>query len=232
MPSGKKSKQARRVAGPPPPVRAKGAGGQLSRRTIVIGGAVIALVALGVGLGIGLSGGGSKTPTTSGSVVDFSKLAGLQKGAQPWDNGAVYLQENLPIVHLSALTSEGSVLHIHQHLDVYVNGKPVTVPASIGIFGSEFLTEMHAHDTSGIIHVESPTQRTFRLGQFFGEWDVLLSSTCLGRYCGHLHWWVNGKPQTGDPANLALSQHAEIVIAVGKPPKHIPSTYAFAAHGV
>ena len=229
MPSGQRARQERKAAGPPPPVRSKGAGGQLSRRTLAIGVAVIALVAIGVGLGIGLSGGGSPAP---GSVVDFSKLTGLQNGAPPWNNSLANLQDNLVFVKLSPLTAEGSVLHIHQHLDVYVNGKRVAVPADIGIFGSAFLTEIHTHDTFGIIHVESPTQQTFRLGQVFGEWSVLLSSTCLGRYCGHLHWWVNGKPQTGNPADLALSQHAEIVIAVGKPPKHIPSTYAFAKHGV
>jgi hypothetical protein len=231
MPSGKRSKQVRKAA-PPPPVRSSGAGGQVSRRTLLIGAAVIALVALGIGLAVGLSGGGKSSASTPADLVDFSKIAGLKTGPPPWDTGSVFLNENLPIVHLTALPSEGAVIHIHQHLDVYVNGKPVTVPAQIGFYGQEFLTEIHTHDSLGIIHVESPTQRTFSLGEFFGEWGVLLSKDCLGRYCGDLHWWLDGKPQTGNPANLTLAQHQVIVIAVGKAPKNIPSTFPFAKHGV
>ena len=195
---------------------------------------VLVLAGLGIGLGVWLSGGSGGSPKTAkGSEVDFSKIAGLQTGAPPWNNGSGHLADNLVAVHLTALTAEGTALHIHQHLDVYVNGKKVAVPAEIGIDTSGgFLTEIHVHDTSGIIHVESPTQRTYYLGQLFGEWTVMLSSQCLGKYCGNLHWWVNGKKQTGNPANLALSQHQEIVIAAGTPPAHIPSTFNFAANGV
>lgn len=228
MPSGKKARQQRKAAAPPPPVRSKGVGGrqfQVSQRTLLIAVAVIALAGIGIALGVGLSGGGGGA--TSGSVVDFSQIADLQNGPPPWNNGNAGLQENLSIVHLNQLSMEGSVLHIHQHLDVYVNGTHVTVPEGVGIFGNSWLTEIHTHDTSGIIHVESPTSTTFRLGQFFGEWAVRLSATCLGKYCGDLHWWVNGQPQTGDPAGLALSEHQEIVIAVGKAPAHIPSSYNF-----
>ena len=73
------------------------------------------------------------------------------------------------------------MIHIHQHLDIYVNGKKVTVPALVGIdTAGQFLTQLHTHDTTGILHVESPTKRSFRLGEFFGEWGVRLTSTCLG----------------------------------------------------
>lgn len=233
MPSGKRARQQRKTAVPPPPVRSKGVGGgsfQLSQRTALIAIALIVLAGLGIGLGVGLSGGSSNSATTS--VVDFSKLSGLQNGPPPWNNSVANLQENLQSVGLSPLTAEGTVLHIHQQLDVYVNGTHVAVPADIGVFGTEFLTEIHTHDTSGIIHVESPTQTTFRLAQLFGEWDVRLNASCLGSYCGRLHWWVNGKPQTGDTGNLALGQHQVIVIAVGKPPAQIPSTFNFTKHGV
>jgi hypothetical protein len=225
MPSGKRTRAQRKNTVPPPVRSTDGGGG--SRRTLWIVVAAIVVAGLGIGLGVALSGGGSTSPAP---VVDFSKLSGLQTGAPPWNNGLAHLQQNLPYLQLSELTSEGSALHIHQHLDVFVDGERVTVPAAIGIFVPEFITELHTHDTSGIIHVESPTIRTFSLGQFFGEWTVLLSSTCLGSYCGNLHWYVNGKAETGNPATLALSNHQEIVITVGKPPEHIPSTYDFAAH--
>src|SRR5581483_5991449 len=103
-------------------------------------------------------------------------------------------------VHFDPLAQEALAFHIHQHLDIFVNGKRVTVPALIGIDDSSFITEMHTHDASGVLHVESAKNRPYTLGQFFGEWSVRLSATCLGRYCGDLHWWVDGKRQTGDPA--------------------------------
>jgi hypothetical protein len=228
MPSGKKAKEQRKA--PPPAVRSTSGGGG-SRRTLwIVVAAIVVVAAVGIGLGVALSGGGSGS--SSGPVVDFSKLAGLQTGPPPWNNGITYLQQNLPYLQLNPLTAEGTALHIHQHLDVFVDGKHVTVPAEIGIFGNQFITEVHTHDTSGVIHVESPTIKTFSLGQFFGEWTVLLNQNCLGRYCGNLHWYVNGKAQTGNPATLALSQHQEIVIAVGKLPANIPSTFDFAALGL
>jgi hypothetical protein len=40
---------------------------------------------------------------------------------------------------------------------------------------------------------------------------------------------VNGKRQTGNPAELVLRPHQEIVIASGTPPAKIPGHYDFSA---
>jgi hypothetical protein len=104
----------------------------------------------------------------------------------------------------------------------------VTVPPEIGIAPTEgFLTELHTHDATGIIHVESPTQATFTLGQFFCEWGVKLTANCLGRYRGPVSWWVNGQKMTGNPAQLVLKQHQQIVIATGQTPSVVPSSFDF-----
>jgi len=61
MPSGKKSKEQRRLAAQaPPPVRSKGAPGrrQANPRVLAIGAAVVVLAGAGIGLAIALSGGG------------------------------------------------------------------------------------------------------------------------------------------------------------------------------
>ena len=80
--------------------------------------------------------------------------------------------------------SMAAALHHHDLLQVYVDGQPVTVPSQVGIDQAEgYLTSLHTHDASGIIHVESPTQRSFTLGQFFDVWGVRLTSTCIGSYC-------------------------------------------------
>jgi hypothetical protein len=47
-----------------------------------------------------------------------------------------------------------------------------------------------------------------------------------------VHFYLNGKPYTGDPNNLVLKNHEEIAIAVGKPPTKIPTTFDWKKAGV
>ena len=105
------------------------------------------------------------------------------------------------------------------------------MPQCIGIFGCYqhfvYLTELHTHRTDGVIHNESETARNYTLGQFFAEWGVLLNKRCVGAYCQGFKWYVNGKRQRGNPQDLVLKAHLEVVIAIGKQPKKIPSTYAW-----
>jgi len=216
---------------PPAPVRSKGSNAPRGRdtRLWLIGGLVLAVVVIGIVLGIVLTrGGSSSAATTSSKQIPWAEIPGLQTGPPPWNNSSAVLSDRLQILGLNALGQEGTVIHIHQHLDVYVNGKKVAVPALIGIDTSGgYLTELHTHDTSGVVHVESATKRSYILGQFFGEWGVKLTSNCLGSYCGHLKWWVNGKRMVGNPAQLVLKAHQEIVIAAGKPPFIVPKSYKF-----
>jgi hypothetical protein len=236
MPSGRQSKRRRREGRTslPPAVQGKRgavpaarpkhptvAGGGRNRWWIGGGAAFIATVFV---LAIALTHGSVKP-----AGIDFAQMSGLQNGSPPWDNGDGELQSRLAQVHLDPLAQETLAFHIHQHLDVYVNGGHVTVPALIGIYDSSFITELHTHKPDGVIHVESAKHRPYTLGQFFGEWGVRLNATCLGRYCGDLHWWVNSKPQTGNAADFVLHPHQEIVIAAGKPPPHIPASYSFPA---
>lgn len=131
---------------------------------------------------------------------------------------------------------EGTAKHFHAHLDVIVNGKPVPVPANLGIATSgQQLAELHTHDTTGVLHIEAPTtNKRYTLGQLFDEWDVQLTATSIGGLktdAGHtLTAYVNGKPQTGDPAAIELTAHKEIALVYG--PKgqkvNVPSSYSFA----
>jgi hypothetical protein len=171
-------------------------------------------------------GGNSATP----NVPENSNLAGLQTGPAPWNPGLDTLPDRLEPLGLNDLTNEGQVVHIHQHLDIFVNGKREPVPANIGIYDGQFLTELHTHDPTGIMHVESPTKRQFDLGQFFGVWGVRLNADCVGGYCRELTPWtvyVNGQAYTGNPAALVLTEHQEIAFVIGTAPKKIPSSYKF-----
>ena len=166
------------------------------------------------------------------SIPSSDKLVGVQTGPAPWNAALDTLPDRLKPLGLNALTNEGEVVHIHQHLDIFVNGKKVPVPSGIGIYDGQFLTELHTHDASGVMHVESPTKRDFDLAQFFGVWGVRLTPSCVGGYCKELTPWrmyVNGKQYFEDPRALVLKPHEEIAIVIGTPPKTIPSKYKFPA---
>jgi hypothetical protein len=114
----------------------------------------------------------------------------------------------LSAIGLPALPAEGSTLHTHQHLDLYVNGKKQVVPAQIGIITSPqvVFSPLHTDDTSGIIHVESPTVRSFTLDEFFYVWGVRLTRTCIGGYCTQgdktLRVYVDGQLATGESSEM------------------------------
>jgi len=204
--------------------------GQDRRLWWIGGGALAAVVAVAVILFVALGGGGGlKAP----KPVDFSTLPGLQTGPPPWGPNFATLPDRLAPLGLDQLGAEGQVIHIHQYLYLYVNGKRVTAPPNIGIYPGAFLTQLHVHPLeANIIHVESPTKRNFSLGEFFGVWGVRLSPTCVSDQCGTLQWWVNGVKETGNPADLVLKQHDVITIALGKPPALIPKSFDFGRVGL
>ena len=169
------------------------------------------------------------------TVADPAGLPGINTGDAPWPAELDHLKERLAADGLPALAEEGTVLHTHQHLDIFIDGKPVPVPAGAGINEAQvFISPSHVHDDTGILHVESPKIDTFTLGQFFDIWGVRFDAKCIGGYCATLekplHVYVNGKLQDGDPRLIALKPHQEIAIVYGskdEQPKKIPSSFKF-----
>jgi hypothetical protein len=172
---------------------------------------------------------------TVGQSIDPSTLAGIQTGQVPWPPEEAHLRGRLSAIGIPALTEEGSVLHTHQHLDLYVDGRRITVPAEIGINEEEgFLSPIHTHDASGIIHVESATRQPYTLGEFFDGWGVRFTRACVGGYCDgggrKLRVYADGRLVAGNPRQLELTAHQEIVVVFGTDAelrRPIPSTYSF-----
>jgi hypothetical protein len=172
------------------------------------------------------------TPQT---VADNSTLPGIQSGNAPWAVELTNLKARLAADGLPALAAEGTALHIHQHLDILVNGAPVAVPQGIGVNeAAAFISPIHVHDTTGVVHVESPVVKTFTLGQVFDVWGVRFSATCIGGYCADathmLHVWADGKAYDGNPRLLPLTSHEEIVVFYGTEeqiPKDVPASFTF-----
>jgi hypothetical protein len=231
---------AKKVRTPPPPRRVQAPQRRDARKApgagrppwlyAAAGAAVAGLVAAAI-LAFVLTrddGGGTQTKTTS---TNYNALPGIRRTKAPWPPEYEFLADRLLPLDLTPLPQEALAFHIHAHLDVFVDRKRVTVPALVGINpGAQYVTELHTHDERGVLHIESPEDRDYTLGQFFGEWGVFLDSRCVGGYCNGLKWYVDGKPQTGNPGGLVLKSHQEIAIVVGKPPKTIPTSYGFASN--
>ncbi|WP_327065388.1 hypothetical protein [Kitasatospora sp. NBC_01302] len=178
---------------------------------------------------------GPGTGTGTGIPPQPRTTAEGRTGAPPWeapaDPAAAVTAAGLPM-----LGSEGTVEHIHAHLDIYLDGRAVAVPALVGIDeGAQRISPLHTHDTSGVIHIESPVRADFTLGQFMTEWQVSLAADHLGGArtdAAHtLTAYVNGRPVTGDPAAIKLGAHDEIALVYGTSTENAqvsaPSGYAW-----
>src|SRR3954470_949121 len=139
---------------------------------------------------------------------------------------------------LTPETHEFVFLHVHSHLDVFVNGKKVLVPAGIGIdihapavrrfkapdgtvgYGGitppcakPCISPLHTHFDDGVLHTEAKKNEFNRLGQFFKEWKVRLDSKCVGNFCKptkKIAVYVDGDRYKGDPRAIELKDKREI----------------------
>ena len=88
---------------------------------------------------------------------------------------------------------------------------------------------MHTHDISGIIHVESPENKTFNLGQFFDIWGKDFNNTQIFDFIvnksenKNLVVYINGTAMTDSQyRDIPINNHEEIAIVYGTPPLEIP----------
>ena len=117
------------------------------------------------------------------------------------------------------------VYHIHALLSIYQDRQRLALPDSIGR-GSGCNYEMHTHDGSGVMHIETNAPKVFTLGQFFALWGQPLSATAVAGLPGAPTFYIIDKETvkryTGDPAAITLNAHREIVIVTGTPPVQVP----------
>jgi hypothetical protein len=232
---------AKKVRTPPPPKRVQAPQRRETRRAAGVptrppwfyaaagAGAVAVIAAVVIGVILLRDSGGSDSAKTTTPVSQYNSLPGIRKTKAPWPPEYEFLADRLLPLGLNTLAQEAVTTHYHSHLDIFVDGKRVVVPSGVGINqGAGYITELHSHDTRGVIHIESPKENDhFSLGQFVAEWGVFLNGRCIGAYCDGLKWYLNGKLQTGNPQSYTLQSHDEIAIVVGKPPAKIPSSFKF-----
>ncbi len=189
---------------------------QQSRNWTIIGGivVVVAAVLLFGGFALANSMGGNKTNVAGQIPTPVEAPGKVIDGVVGCDPGM----------------ATAPAYHVHMHLSIFDQGKPVTVPAQIGFnIDHDCLYWLHTHDTSGIIHLESPHALRPTLGNFFDVWGQPLSRSRVASAAVKsgqtMRVFVDQKPDSGNPRNIALTRHATITIEVGPPfvaPKPFP----------
>ena len=224
------------------------------RRLTLVGVAVAALAVAAVVVAVVVTSG-AKSPPAAGHVAPLSTLGSLKRPPPAGPSGPEgvpipaapeLVSANGPpgtaIDGIDCETSEQTLFHIHAHLTLFVSGTPRQLPFGIGIAGAraqpaaggEFVSSgscfywLHTHAADGIIHIESPVQRTFTLGNFFDVWGEKLGPSELGPVRGPVTAFYNGKVFRGNPRAVPLTRHAEIQLEIGRP-LIAPETIAFPA---
>ena len=178
------------------------------------------VVPLAIAVALVARGGDERPPAAVAGSSSPSGLPGLQTGEAPWVAEQEHLPRRLAAVGIPFSNMEGTAVHVHPSLAVFVDGESVEVPRDIGIsYAKQAMAALHTHDAEGTIHVESPTVRDYTLGQFFDTWGVRLTEDCVGAYCSgggkRLQLFVDGKRFAVDPRNAKLIDGQRLVVAFG-----------------
>lgn len=178
-------------------------------RGALIGGAILIVIILAIVIGQMVVRGGAKTNSNPTTLTVNAPTGQAVDG-------------------LTCQLEQGGAMHIHEYLDLYINGQRVNANPGIGLVDSaNCLYPLHVHDKeANVIHVESSTVATFTLGQFFDVWGVKLSSAQVGQYkVDSAHKLVvevldangNMTPYTGNPYDLTLQEKQTIYILYNSP---------------
>lgn len=196
---------------------------------------MLALVGLGVGLTLAFGGGGSAAGTGT-HLVPPPPLGPRGPEGIPAESGpdlapVVSPSPNTSVDGISCGATEQLAFHQHARLTIFVDGRQEQVPGGVGIGSPQteqtqrgpFVAQgscfswLHTHASDGIIHIESPVQRTFTVGDFFDVWGQPLTRDQAGPAKGRVTALVDGRAWTGDPRSIPLHAHSQIQLDVGAP---------------
>lgn len=156
-----------------------------------------------------------------------------------------------PIDGIACAPTMSNNYHVHVYMGLYVNGVPYSLAPTVGMYKPQphpknnfwvYATcyyDVHIHDQSGYVHVESPdptgakiTQSIFTTQQLFDEWGITVNSTQFGQFQGPVQVFTNGQSYhggkgggtqyrssytqyLGDPSQIPLYSHEVIIYEVG-----------------
>jgi hypothetical protein len=114
--------------------------------------------------------------------------------------------------------------HLHSLVTIYKDGVRMGLPDNVGRTGCAY--ELHTHDVTGVVHIETNVPKKFTLGQFFALWNQPLGAAGTAGLPGPIRFYLveNGSltPYAGDPAQVELVAHREVVIISGTAPRVLP----------
>ncbi len=185
----------------------------------------------------GCGGSSSSSSSTSSTKAVAASTPSAQLGFEgvPIESGAALAppgttgMSNVDGIKCGA--TEQLAYHIHAHLAVYVGGQSRALPGGIGIPGSQVVQSsegpvanggqciywLHTHAPDGVIHIESPTQRIYTLGNLFDVWRQPLTANRVAGASGKVTALVNGKPWTKNVRDIPLDPHTVVQLNVGSP---------------
>jgi len=140
---------------------------------------------------------------------------------------------------------EHTQVHYHAFLQILNQGSSVSIPTNVGrSSGCYYWLHMHTNEP-GVIHIESPSDRTYTLGDFFDVWSdwghapELLDSTHVGTLTltgsQKLAVYVDlgdGKgavPFSGNPRAIVLEVHEVITLEITPPSVNPPPPFSWPA---
>jgi hypothetical protein len=207
------------------------------RRAVGTSLALLAALALLSGCG---SSSSSSSAASSSSATTTSSAASTSSARLGFEGVPIESGANLASPGTTGTTTvdgikcgstEQLAYHIHAHLAVFVGGQSRALPGGIGIPGSQVVQSsegpvanggqciywLHTHAPDGVVHIESPTQRIYTLGNLFDIWRQPLSANQVAGASGKVTAIVNGKPWTKPLRDIPLDPHAVIQLNIGTP---------------
>ena len=164
---------------------------------------------------------GSPTPRPSPPNIwtGPGHISGLDDQFSPVD-GNTDSFNGQPINGVACAPTMSNNYHVHVFVGIYDNGVYVAVPDTIGMFDAhkeppngftiyaKCYYDIHTHDASGIVHVESPDPNhvsikgtIFDTSQLFTEWGITVDPNHFGPFTGPLRVYTSGQVYRGGPGN-------------------------------
>jgi hypothetical protein len=217
------------------------------RRAALAGavGVVVLLAGVVVAAEGGSGRADSTSPPPAGALAPLASLGPLKAPGPPGRQGPEGVSTpdapplaggeprgaGSPVDGIMCQGAEQVLFHIHAHLTVFVDGAARRIPSGIGIPGAQVSPTpagpyvgggscfywLHTHAADGIIHIESPVDRAYTLGDFFDVWGQTLDRSRVGSAAGRVTAFYDGRLFRGDPRAIPLSRHAQIQLDVGRP---------------
>lgn len=196
-------------------------------------------------------------PMPSSQMVGSGEIFGADNAFTPNDGDTSRGGQGQSVEGIPCASTMPNTYHVHAFVGIIINGRHLALPDGIGMknpgadgtyYGIPNWTQyascyyyIHAHDASGVLHIESPQSASlstslYTLGSAFDLWGMTLSTTQIGPYTGTVRTYVAQVPlkttsvqrsaytlYTNNPRTIPLHSHTTIWLEIG--PTYLTPSY-------